>query len=142
MQRIKRRIIQGVILIVGVHLDAGKAFLRKNMQVFQQVRVSRMERGKGNDPFRTDGLGPGKDWGILCGAGGNGADDGFVDAAAIHGIQQRCDRSVEKGLDVAFPLQRRNGCRGDAIGEGVGMEVDDAGHGVGAVSEVCGDESC
>ena len=60
-----------------------------------------------------------------------------VDAAAIHGGQEGGNRAVEVGLDISFFFEGRDGSGGDGVGKGVGVEVDETGHGYFSLFFVC-----
>ena len=129
VQRVQARVVEQVVLVVGVHFDALEPLGVYEREVIEQVRVGRVQGGQGDDPLGADGPRPAEDGFELFRPGGDRADYRSVDAGAVHGGEQPGHGAVQVGADAALGLQGRDGGSRDPVGKGVGVEVDDPAHG-------------
>jgi len=119
--------VEEKILIIGVHLDADKAFLFQPEDLGCALGVGGMDRGQRDKTGRSDTMRPGKNGLKLGGSGGDGADDADVNASPVHRGQQGINSSRCMGRDIAFFCEGGNSLGGDGIGKGVGVKIDNHG---------------
>jgi len=122
-------IVEDEFLVVGVELDALEAFIGGFVGVDKGVGIVGMDGEEHLDAGLggADGAGPAADAVEVRGLGGDGANNGTINARAVHVGQKRGNAAVEEGLDVAFLLQERDGLGGQVVFKGVGVEVDEHG---------------
>ncbi len=120
-------VVEGEMLVVGMEFEALEALGGGFVRMRQGVGIIGMD---GQQHFEAgvllaDVARPAADAVEMGGFGGDGADNGTVDARPVHGGDQRRRPAVGVGRAVALGLEERNGLGREGILEGVGMEVDE-----------------